>query len=154
MTSLAVRSTLLWTTVPDSMCPRRPFRGDSHSAVLPPLTAYTEWVSSARCTIAVFRRHLTTGAIYCDSCFANLTPRQQSLYERVIRHYITIGDDSRYEECAPCSRRTVGTVPVREATCGVCPRALAGFLAYIARHELTPFQDHGPTIICIREFCV
>lgn len=124
---------------------------DSDSTL--PLT-YGEWVASARCVIAILRRHIATGAIVCDRCYLALNPRRQNRYERVIRHYIAVGNDPAFESCLYCSHILVGTIAVRNATCGVCPRALTGFLRFIGRRELLPHEDPEATIIVLREFKV
>lgn len=136
------------------MCPRRPVSESPSQLALLESPTYVNWVASARCVIALFRRHLTTRTLVCDDCYQTLTPRRISLHEHVIRHYIVLGDNPEFEDCAYCARVLVATVPVRNATCGVCPRILAGFLSYIARHELTPYNDPDATVVCIREFRV
>lgn len=112
------------------------------------------WIASARCTIATFRQHTTTRNVLCNDCYSIQPPLRRNLYQHVIRHYITLGDSSRHEQCTSCSRILVATIPVREATCGECPRILTGFLAYIVRHSLTPFDDLEPTHVVIRQFRV
>lgn len=134
------------------MCPRSQRSSTQEIPDSPSRVPHAAWIASARCSTATFRRHLTTRSILCDDCFSSLAPRRHYLYERVIRHFVTLGDDSEYERCSSCSRILVATTPVREATCGECPRILSGFLAYIVRHSLTPYNDPGPTIIVIREF--
>lgn len=132
------------------MCPRAPIPGDNQSSSV----NLAAWSEQARCSIAIFRRHTTSQIIICDHCFLTVSAHDRILYEHVVRHYITIGDDSRFEECSFCFRVLVGTIPVREATCGECPGILRGFLEYITRHDLRPFNDIEPTIIVIRQFRV
>lgn len=134
------------------MCPRLPSLNSTESTATRELTVIAEWVATARCVVANFRRHLIHRTIICEGCFASLQPQRQCLYERVVRHYIKIGNDPADERCYSCDRALTGTVPVREATCGVCPNALSGFLAYIARHRLTPYDDPESTVVVIREF--
>lgn len=134
------------------MCPGLSHANLQASPDAPPRVPPAAWIASARCTIATFRRHLTTHNILCNNCYSILAPRRRNLYERVIRHYITLGDNSRYEQCTSCSRVLVATAPVGEATCGECPGILTGFLAYIIRHGLTPYNEPEPTLIVIRQF--
>lgn len=133
------------------MCPHLPGSNSTEPTATREITVITEWAATARCVVAIFRRHLTRRTILCNECFYGLQPRRQSLYERVVRHYINIGNPAD-EQCYSCDRIVTGTVPVREATCGVCPVALSGFLAYITRHRLNPYDDPEPTVVVIREF--
>lgn len=134
------------------MCPGLPRvnlqTSSNPSARIPPAA----WIASARCTTAAFRRHLTTHRILCNNCYSTLAPRRRNLYEHVIRHYITLGNNPQYEECTSCSRVLVVTALVREATCGECPGILSGFLVYIVRHGLTPFNENEATVVVIRQF--
>lgn len=134
------------------MCPRIPRVDTQRSLDTPPRTPPPDWIASARCTTAAFRQHTATRNILCDNCYANHPPLRRNRYEHVIRHYITLGDGSRHEQCTGCSRILVATVPVREATCGECPRILTGFLTYIVQHDLTPYNDSEPTHVVIRQF--
>lgn len=134
------------------MCPRLPSSNSTESTATRELTVITEWAATACCVIAILRRHLVSRIIICDNCFARLRPQRQCLYERVVRHYIKLGNYPAEERCSLCGRELAGIVPVRGATCGVCPNALSGFLEYIARHRLTPYNEPEPTVVVIREF--
>lgn len=134
------------------MCPGLPPNIPRASLDASPHVPPAGWISSARCTTATFRQHLTTHSTLCNNCYSALTLRRRNLYEHVIRHYIVLGNNPRYEQCTSCSHILVATTPVREATCGECPRILIGFLTYVTRHGLTPFNDPEPTVVVIRQF--
>lgn len=134
------------------MCPRLPAPNSTESNATRELTVIAEWTATACCVIATFRRHLVSRIVICETCFTRIRPQRQCLYERIVRHYIKLGNYPAEERCILCDRELAGTVPVREAICGVCPNALSGFLEYIVRHRLTPYNDPESTVVVIREF--
>lgn len=133
------------------MCPGFPANNRRVFTAPPDLTPMTAWAATARCTVAILRQHLNTRIEICDDCFSTLGSRQQRLYSHITRHYITFGGDSRLERCSFCFKILANTVPVRDSTCGICPRATAGFLSYITRNGDTPYNEAEPTLVTISQ---
>lgn len=133
------------------MCPRFPSDNQHTSTGSPLLPPITAWAATACCTVAVFRQHSITLSELCNGCFSALNSRRQRLYSHVTRHYIVFGGDSRLEKCSSCRRVLANTVPVRDSTCGICPRVTAGFLSYIARNGETPYNVAEPTLVTISQ---
>lgn len=107
------------------MCPRLPAPNSTESAATRELTVIAEWTATARCVIATFRRHLVSRIIICDTCFTQRRPQRQCLYERVVRHYIKLGNYPVEERCSLCDRELAGIISVPEAHLrGVSQRTL------------------------------
>jgi len=125
-----------------------PFWGSHQFSNSPnPLSAYRNWVNSARCITSLFLEHRRTKIIKCPQCRSAEGSANRPIYSLVLRHYLHFGFTDAFKRCSACQVKLASTGDVRG--CSLCREEQPLFLDFLSRQGLRPWTETEPTIVAL-----